>query len=157
MGSASAQDYAVGYTEDLLSFFGLNTKITAVSQDSVIELDIPSTHLNGFLIGHAGQNLRAFQHLLSLAVKRAGHDDITVVLDVAGYKKQLQQRLEQQANQVAQSVLAGGDPHEFEPMNAADRRIIHQAIGEVEGLSSESVGEGRDRHVVVKPLPKTKT
>ena len=53
--------YAKKYLEDLLSFFGLNTDVYATAEDDVIELEVPSTHLNGFLIGQKGDTMRAMQ------------------------------------------------------------------------------------------------
>src|SRR3954451_22515091 len=61
--------YAKKYLEDLLSFFGLNTDVYATSDDEVIQLNVPSTHLNGFLIGQRGDNMRALQYLTSTALK----------------------------------------------------------------------------------------
>jgi predicted RNA-binding protein Jag len=54
--------YGKKYLEDLLSFFGLNTDVTATSDDEVIQLNVPSTHLNGFLIGSRGDNMRSLQY-----------------------------------------------------------------------------------------------
>ena len=64
--------YAKKYLEDLLSFFGLNTDVYATSEDDVIELEVPSTHLNGFLIGQKGENMRSMQFLVSNALKFTG-------------------------------------------------------------------------------------
>lgn len=62
--------YAKKYLEDLLSFFGLNTDIYATTEDNeVIELHVPSTHLNGFLIGQQGETMRALQFMVSNALK----------------------------------------------------------------------------------------
>ena len=61
--------YAKKYLEDLLSFFGLNTDVQATSDGEVIQLNVPSTHLNGFLIGQHGENMRSLQYLTSTALK----------------------------------------------------------------------------------------
>jgi predicted RNA-binding protein Jag len=62
--------YAKKYLEDLLSFFGLNTDVYATTEDQeVIELNVPSTHLNGFLIGQRGDTMRALQYTLALLSK----------------------------------------------------------------------------------------
>ena len=67
----AAIQYAKKYLEDILSFFGLNTDVYASTEDGeVIELDIPSTHLNGFLIGQRGETMRSLQFLVSNALKR---------------------------------------------------------------------------------------
>src|SRR3954465_2957258 len=80
--------YAKKYLEDLLSFFGLNTDVYATTEDNeVIELDIPSTHLNGFLIGQRGDTLRSLQFIISTALKNQNFVHTRVNVDVAGYKK----------------------------------------------------------------------
>lgn len=146
-----AIQYAKKYLEDLLSFFGLNTDVYATTEDGeVIELDIPSTHLNGFLIGQHGDTMRSMQFLVSNALKNNNYTYTRVNVDVAEYKKQRAGRLAHTAEAWISSVKKSGQPMELKPMNAADRRVIHKIASEA-GLTTESVGEGRDRHVVLKP------
>lgn len=142
--------YAKKYLEDLLSFFGLNTDVYATSEDDVIELEVPSTHLNGFLIGQKGENMRSIQFLVSNALKNQGYTYSRVNVDIADYKKQRAQRLSEHAEEWMKAVKESGKPMDLKPMNAADRRTIHKLAQEW-GLTSESDGEGRDRHIVLKP------
>lgn len=142
--------YAKKYLEDLLSFFGLNIDIYAThSDDDVIELSIPSTHLNGFLIGQHGENMRAMQFLVSNALRNNNMEVSRVMVDVADYKKQRAERLAKKAEEWVISVRDSGQSMDLKPMNAADRRIVHQVAAD-HSLISESVGEGRDRHIVLK-------
>jgi len=142
--------YAKKYLEDLLSFFGLNTDVHATSEDDVIELEVPSTHLNGFLIGQRGENMRSIQFLVSNALKNQGFEYTRVNVDVAEYKKQRAQRLAKTAEEWVKKVKDSGETMELQPMNAADRRTVHKLAAEW-GLISESIGEGRDRRIVLKP------
>lgn len=142
--------YAKKYLEDLLSFFGLNTEVKASSDDGVIELEVPSTHLNGFLIGQHGDTMRALQFVVSNALKNQGYEYTRVNVDVAEYKKQRADRLSKQAEEWVTAVKSSGEPMELKPMNAVDRRVIHK-LAQDAGLISESLGEGRDRRVVLKP------
>ena len=142
--------YAKKYLEDLLSFFGLNTEVHATHDDEVIELSIPSTHMNGFLIGQRGDTMRALQYMVSNALKCQGHQYARVNVDVADYKKQRAERLAEQVRLWAADVKKTGEPKELQPMNSADRRIVHQVASEF-GLETESIGEGRDRRVVLTP------
>lgn len=144
-----AIQYAKKYLEDLLSFFGLNTEVHATSEDDVIELEVPSTHLNGFLIGQRGDNMRAMQFLVSNALKNQGYEYIRVNVDIAEYKKQRADRLSSRAEEWVKRVKDSGKPMDLQPMNAADRRTVHKLAQEY-GLVSESVGEGRDRHIVLR-------
>lgn len=143
--------YAKKYLEDLLSFFGLNTDVYATSEDGeVIELNIPSTHLNGFLIGQRGETMRSLQFLVSSALRSQNLPVTRVNVDVADYKKQRADRLAKTAEEWVKQVQDSGEPYEVRPMNAADRRVVHKVAADA-GLVSDSVGEGRDRHIVLKP------
>lgn len=145
--------FAKKYLEDILSFFGLNTDIYATTEDDeVIELQVPSTHLNGFLIGQKGDTMRALQFVVSNALKNQGYPITRVNVDIAEYKKSRATRLRQHAMEWIGIVKDSGEPLHLKPMNAADRRTIHQLASE-EGLTTESAGEGRDRHVVLNPAP----
>lgn len=150
-GLEESIQYAKKYLEDLLSFFGLNTDIYATtSDDEVIELNVPSTHLNGFLIGQRGDTMRALQFLISTALRNNGYEVTRVNVDVADYKKQRAERLVDIAKSWLKQVTNNGETMHLRPMNAADRRIIHKLAND-EGLITESEGEGRDRHIVLKP------
>ena len=141
--------YAKKYLEDILSFFGLNTDIYATSDEDVIELSVPSTHLNGFLIGQRGDTMRALQFIVSNALKNQGHEYTRVNVDIADYKKQRAHQIEEKAQEWIAEVKKSKKDMPLQPMNAADRRTVHKAAGEA-GVATESVGEGRDRHIVLK-------
>jgi spoIIIJ-associated protein len=142
--------YAKKYLEDLLSFFGLNTDVQASSDEQVIQLSVPSTHLNGFLIGQGGENMRSLQYLTSTALKNNDFSNNRVNVDIANYKKQRAERLREKAEDWVKQVKDTSEAMDLEPMNAADRRIIHQLAADY-GIRSDSVGEGRERHIVLKP------
>ena len=142
--------YAKKYIEDLLSFFGLNVDVYATnSDDEVIELHIPSTHLNGFLIGQNGDTMRALQFTVSNALRNNNYEVSRVNVDVADYKKGRADRLSETAQEWIKQVKDSGKDMDLKPMNAADRRTIHKLAGEY-GLATESVGEGLDSHIVLK-------
>lgn len=142
--------YAKKYLEDLVSFFGLNIDVYATSEDDIIELHVPSTHLNGFLIGQHGENMRSLQFLVSSALKNQGYSYTRINVDIADYKKQRAQRLAEKAEEWLKKVKVSGESMELRPMNAADRRIVHKLAAE-SGLQTESAGEGRERHIILKP------
>ena len=143
--------YAKRYLEDLLSFFGLNTDVYATTEDNeVIELHVPSTHLNGFLIGQHGETMRAIQFMVSNALRNNNYEYSRVNVDIAEYKKSRADRLSGRAMEWVEAVKKSGEPMDLKPMNAADRRTIHKLASE-NGLVTESVGEGRERYIVLKP------
>lgn len=143
--------YAKKYLEDLLSFFGLNAEVEALdSGGEVIELKVPSTQLNGFLIGQNGETVHALQLLVGSALKSNQNAITRVNVDVADYKLQRANRLAEKALEWVASVKETGEPMHLKPMNAADRRIIHKLADE-HNLLTESMGEGKERHVLLKP------
>lgn len=152
-GAEASIQFAKKYAEDLLSFFGLNTDVYATSEDgTVIELSVPSTHLNGFLIGQRGDTLRSIQYLISSALQNQCYEIVRVSVDVADYKRHHADRISQTAESWIEKVKQTGEPFEVKSMNAADRRTIHRLAAE-HGLTSDSEGDGRDRHIVLR-LPK---
>jgi spoIIIJ-associated protein len=147
--------YAKKYLEDMLSFFGLNIEVRASnSDDEVIELQVPSTHLNGFLIGSKGETMHALQFLTSCALKSREYAINRVNVDIADYKAQRAERLREKAEEWVKQVKETGEPMSLRPMNASDRRVIHKLAGE-HGLMTESEGSGRERHIVLKSSGKS--
>src|SRR5665213_314236 len=115
--------YAKKYLEDLLSFFGLNTDVYATTEDNeVIELHVPSTHLNGFLIGQHGDTMRALQFLVSSALRSNDCACSRVNVDIADYKKARAIQVAEQTAICITKIQESGEPMELNPINAADRR-----------------------------------
>lgn len=145
-----AIQYAKKYLEDVISFFGLNIDIYATaSEDEIIELHVPSTRLNGFLIGQKGDTMHAMQQIIGSAMRNQGYTNSRVIVDVADYKKQRASRLAEKSKEWMEQTKNSDKDYHVNAMNASDRRIIHQVASEY-GLETESIGEGRDRHVVIK-------
>jgi len=144
--------FAKKYLEDLLSFFGLNTDVYATADEDVIELHVPSTYLNGFLIGSRGDTLRSLQFLISTTLRQHDAELVRVNVDIADYKRQRNDKIADQAEQWAKQVLQSGEPMHLRPMNAAERRVVHKVIGDYSELSTQSEGEGPERHVVLSKI-----
>ncbi len=140
--------YAQKYLEDILSFFGLNTEVHASHEDDVIELSVPSTHMNGFLIGQRGETMRSLQYMVSTALKNNDYEFTRVNVDIADYKKGRHERLAEKVEEWVKIVKDKGEDYKVRPMNAADRRIVHKVAND-HGLETESDGFGRDRHVII--------
>lgn len=119
----------------------------------------------GRLIGARGESLEGLQLLvnqimsrkmgqfvLSEAKPKAGEAGgfKRVILDVSGWRKQKEEELISRAKDLGKQVLETGKEMELEPMSPWQRRVVHMVIQELGGLSSESMGEGRDRHIVIK-------
>ncbi len=141
--------FAEKYLEDMLAFFGLNVAVAVTCDEDVIELSVPSTHLNGFLIGQHGATLKSLQMLISAALRAKEAEVQRVTVDIADYRRHQAERLEERAREWCAHVVSSGEAMHLEPMNPADRRVVHQVIQEYPSLVSESEGEGRTRHVVI--------
>jgi spoIIIJ-associated protein len=137
------------YLEDILSFFGLNIVVGVGVEEDVIELKVPSTHLNGFLIGQRGETLRALQALIGSMLKNSQASLVRVNIDVADYKQHRAERLLVQLEDWVNQVRSEKKDVTLHPMNAADRRTIHRGLEDYSDVSSRSDGEGRDRHIVL--------
>lgn len=141
--------FAKKYLEDILSFFGLNIDVYATHEDDVIELSVPSSRMNGFLIGQRGDTMRSLQFLVSSALKNNDYELTRVNVDIADYKKNRQDRLAEKVEGWIDEVVKTKQAKILPPMNAADRRIVHKVVGEDGRVETQSEGEGRDRHVVM--------
>lgn len=137
--------------EELISFMGVNVNATADVTDDGIMLSVASTPASPRLIGHRGETLRALEYLLNQMIKRHDPDAPRVLVDIAGYKEARKHTLEEMAHEIADRVKETGATEELKPMNPAERRIVHMTLREIEGVVSESSGEGRNRHITVRP------
>ena len=104
----------------------------------------------GRLIGARGEFLESLQLIVSQMLSRNTQEFKRVVLDVSGWRKQKEEELTKKAEVWGKQVLDFGKELPLEPMSAWQRRVIHMVIGEIEGLETESVGEGTDRHIIIK-------
>ena len=103
------------------------------------------------LIGFRGRNLAAIQFVLSLIIRSQVGEGIRALLDVNSYRNEQKVRLETMVKNLAEKVLATGNPVSMANMSSYERRICHMVLSEIEGVVSESEGEGEERHIVIKP------
>ena len=103
----------------------------------------------GCLIGRKGEIMEALSYLTSLAANRFEDSDEKISVDVADYRQKREKDLQQMAKKMAAKVVKTGRFYSFEPMNPYERRIIHATVGSIEGVRSESKGEGSQRRVVI--------
>lgn len=105
------------------------------------------------LIGEGGKNLSAFQHIARLCVARKIPSAEPVDIDVNSYKKRREEFITELARQAGERARFARQQVELEPMSPFDRRVIHCTVAEYSDLISESVGEGLQRRVVIRPYP----
>lgn len=143
--------FAARYLEDLLSFFGINVAVTSTIDDEVIQLSVPSTSLNSLLIGRNADNLRALQHVVSMALVSNGAEITRVNVDVASYKQHRAERIAEKAEGWIRKVRETGQPMTVD-LNAADRRVVHKVAGDYSDIETHSEGEGRDRKLIISKI-----
>ncbi|MFC6618189.1 protein jag [Deinococcus radiophilus] len=131
---------------------GLSVRVT--QDGDYLEGEITGENV-GRLIGREGHVIEALDTLAYAAVAKYMPEGqhLRVRVDVGGYRGRHFQMLRQLADRVAESVASSGEPHNFQPMNPADRRIIHMALKDNPHVVTQSVGEGHSRRLVVKPAP----
>ena len=105
----------------------------------------------GIIIGRRGQTLSCLQYIVRLIVGHQTKTWVPIVIDVEGYKQRRYQALEVLARRIAEQVKAGGAPFTLEPMSAYERRIIHLALADDPDVTTQSIGEGKARKVVILP------
>ena len=140
--------FATKYLEVLLSFFGINVAVWSTVEDDIIQLSVPSTSLNSLLIGHNADNLRALQYIVSQSLASREAEITRVNVDVADYKRQRADRIEQKAEKWIAKVRETGEPMTVE-LNAADRRVVHKLAQDYSDIETHSEGEGRARHIII--------
>jgi spoIIIJ-associated protein len=106
---------------------------------------------SGLLIGRRGETLRALQFLVSLIASRQLGKRVSLFLDVAGYQERRNAALTNMALRVAQRVAATGLAITLEPMPPNERRVVHMALADQPGVTTNSTGLGNERRVVVEP------
>lgn len=140
---------AVDYLTPIFNLMGVeNFTFTAVKKGAATVLKVSGEHM-GALIGRRGETMESLSYLASLVVNRMEGPYVKLGLDVGGYRNKREDDLSALARRIADRVIRTGCYYEMEPMNPYERHIIHTAIADIEGVRSESKGEGRDRRVVI--------
>ena len=140
---------AVEYLQEVITRMGVNdVTFSAVQKGEATIIRLDGEKL-GALIGRRGETMESLSYLASLVANRLEGDYIKLGLDVAGYRDKRESDLTALAQRIGAKVRKTGRSFAMEPMNPYERRIIHSAIGKMEGVRSESKGEGRDRRVVI--------
>ncbi len=140
---------AIKYISEILEKLGCTAvKIKVTEKENGVILHLSGEGF-GVVIGRRGETLDSLQYLTSLAANDAGGGYYKVTLNIGNYRERREQTLTSLAKRVSNQVLRTGRSRTLEPMNPYERRIIHTAVQEIEGVSSYSVGEGSGRRVVI--------
>lgn len=144
-----AQDFLEGFL-DVLDVEG-EVEVEVKQEDEIILANIQGDQL-GHLIGPRGNTLQALQELTRTSVQRqTGASNGRIIVDISGYRKQRSEALGRFATQIAHEVLESGSSRTLEPMNPADRKVVHDAVNNIEGVETISEGEQNRRCVTIRP------
>ena len=138
------------FLADLLKKMGVRSELSAVKADGGYRICI-ETDTDGLLIGRRGETLDAIQYLTSLVANQGSEDYVRITIDTEGYRSRREETLKRLAKREAAHVLETGMPVALEAMNPYERRVLHCALQDIEGVVTYSEGEEPDRHVVIAP------
>jgi spoIIIJ-associated protein len=138
------------FLETVLGMMGVEVEVDIDVEPDGLHCDLnTSEQEGGLLIGRHGATLDSLQYLTLRVLQAEGLGRMRITLDVGGYRERREKQIRDKVADVANRVLDNGRPYHFDPMSAMERRVVHMAVTEFEGLRTESEGEGRRRHVVV--------
>ena len=155
VAGVNVAETAKSVLEKLLELMGVPATVT--SQENAggeapasVTLNIIGEDL-GLLIGRRGLTLSSLQYVVRLMVSNQTKSREPILIDVEGYKERRYRNLEAYARQMAEAVKMSRKPFTFEPMSSYERRLIHVALSGDLDVTTESMGEGEDRKVVILP------
>jgi spoIIIJ-associated protein len=139
------------FVTGLLERMGMGGEVVTSTEGETVHIDVTGEDL-GLLIGRRGQTLDALQEVARTAVQRRLKARVRLLVDVEGYRARRRQSLAEYAAAMAERAKERGTEIELEPMNAYERKIVHDAVAEVDGATSFSEGEEPNRKVIVRGL-----
>lgn len=150
----SVASKALKTLKEILYYMNLSSLETEIisEKDDICNLKISGDEV-GYVVGKHGETLDALQYIVGLIAndKKSSKDFCRVRIEAGDYREKRKATLEALAQRMAHKALSSGKKFNLEPMRAYERKIIHSAVGEIEGARSWSEGEGRDRHIVIAP------
>ena len=150
MDLSTQADITESFLAGLLEKMGLESRVTSTIEDERLTVEAHGLNL-GLAIGHQGQTVRAITELSRTIIQRKsrGSASGSMTVDIGGYRALRQSNLEKFAKAQAEAVLSDGISRALDPMGAADRRIAHNAVSDIEGVETISEGSNMDRRVVI--------
>ncbi len=144
------------YASKLLSLMGTSAKIEVYEDkdNEAIKVDIKSEEELGLIIGKRGETLLSIQSVLGMMVRQKTSEWVRIIVNVGDWREKEEQYLENLAMQTADRAKDTGEAQELYNLSSSQRRIVHMVLSEVNGIETESLGEGKGRYLIVKPKGK---
>jgi len=147
-------DLVADFLEDLFEAMDLPAEVEPLYEEGTMYVDVWAEEGEeglGLLIGRHGSALDALQEMVRTVVHHRTGERCQVVVDVEDYRKRRRAQIVSRALQTARRVQTSGHPERLDPMNAFERKIVHDAVSEISGVATASEGEDPDRRVVIRP------
>lgn len=143
-------------TTKLFKLMGIKSKpeISEDKENEAILVDIKTDEEAGLLIGNRGETIDSIQSILGMIFRQKTTQWKRIIVNVADWREKQKNRLSELANQVAERARMSGEPQPLYNLNPGQRREIHLALSEEKDIETESLGEGKERYLVVKPKEK---
>jgi spoIIIJ-associated protein len=139
---------AAGFISGLLDAFGLEGTVETRIEDDVLYIDVEGSQTEA-LVGTKGSVMQSVHELTRTVVQRKTYGAPRMRIDIAGYRARRREALKIYTGKLAEQVIAEEDEAMLEPMNAADRKVIHDAVADIDGVRSFSEGDEPRRAVVI--------
>ena len=139
-----ARDYIIS----IFKAMDIDANFVVYQNETGAVINIESDN-NGTIIGRRGETLDSIQYLCSIIANKGDKDYFRITIDCLGYRSKRKETLEQLAAKVAKSVIRTGRSQQLEPMNPYERRVIHSAVANIDGVASRSVGEEPYRKIII--------
>lgn len=143
------KEYLKNFIEEYSKLMNIKIQYELNETDGIYNLTLVSEN-NPILIGREGKTLESLQLLLRQSVQKQTGHSIKVNIDISGYKNKKMKNLEYEVKKIAREVQTSKIDASLDPMNSYERRRIHTLISEMKNLTTESVGEGKERHIIIK-------
>jgi len=147
----NSRDKAEVIVGDMLRLMRLSCQLHVTEEKNTLVIDIETAGSDGLLIGKGGHTLSALEYVANRMLQRGSRKSPKIVLDVSGYKRRREDFLKNKALSLAEQVKEAKKQVTTEPMDAADRRIIHAVLKTDSSVETRSVGHGRVKSIIVAP------
>jgi spoIIIJ-associated protein len=151
-GSGGVEEVVDSVARAIMECLDVSYRLFAEENDGAVYINLETAGVDGLLIGRKGDTLNSLQHLVGRVVSKrlGGYQRLT--LDVGGYLKNRYDILRQKAVKAAEKVKKTNHEIALEPMKAAERRIVHLALADIDGITTYTIGNGDMRKVCVAPV-----
>jgi len=148
MTATPVKDQIVEFVATVAGAMGLHVTVTGTEAGEGVRVDIEGEGSEAFLF-QRGDALRALQTIVNIAFRRQLGEDGRGLVDCQGFRRDKDAELRQTAKYLAEKVLQNGTAQELGPLNSYERRIVHLAVAEIAGVSSESIGDASVKKVII--------